>query len=130
MDSPAGVAQPVARYSQVARVDLDGGSFLFLSGQVPLDVDGALVGAGDPAAQAEQVLANIDGIVAAHGGDRRSIVKMTVFFTDMAHRGAFGAARDAFFPEGHAPASTAVEVSRLAVDDWLLEVEAIAVVPS
>lgn len=128
--NPPGVAAPVARYSQVAAVAVPGGgTMLFLSGQVPLDADGALVGAGDFEAQAEQVLANVDGIVSSFGGDRRSIVKLTVYFTDIAtQRPVFGPLRDRFLPDGHAPASTAVEVSALASPEWLLEVEAVAVV--
>ena len=127
-DNPAGVAAPVANYSQVVRLETGDTALLFISGQVALDVDGNLVGKGDVAAQAECIFENIAGILAAHGGDLTSILKTTTLFTNIDDRPAAGEVRNRLF-KSNPPASTAFEVSALALPDLLLEVEAIAAVP-
>ena len=125
--NPEGVAAPVGLYSHVARTDLGNVALLFISGQVGIDPSGNLVGKGDAAAQAEQIYANLRAILEANGGTLRDIVKLTTFVTDIADRARMADLRKRTFPE-NPPASTLVEVSKLASDDWLVEVEAVAVV--
>ncbi len=125
--NPAGMAVPASSYSQTVRVYLGDAVLLFVSGQGPEDAAGQTVGAGDAAAQAERVFANIAAAMAAHGGTLRDVVKLTVFVTDIAHREAVNGACTRFFPASP-PASTLVEVNRLAVDAWVVEIEAVAVI--
>jgi len=122
---PASVPQPVAEYAM--GVEVAGGRTLYIAGQVPLDADGNLVGAGDFKAQARQVLRNVQAIVEEAGGSISDIVKMTTFLTDMADYADFKAVRSEFLKPPY-PAATLVEVSALVRAEWLLEVEAIAVI--
>ena len=106
-----------------------GQRFIYVSGQVAIDESGALVGKGDAAKQAEQVFKNIHRILTDCGATIDDIVKLTWYFCDMNDRAAIAAAREKFLG-AHRPASTAVEVSRLVNDDWLLEVDCVAAVPA
>ena len=113
-------------YSQVAIVP-PGQRLIFVSGQVAIDETGALVGKGDVAAQAVQVFKNIHRILTGCGAGIGDIVKLNWYFRDMGDRAVIAAARDRFLGT-HRPASTAVEVSRLVNEDWLLEVDCVAAV--
>ena len=106
-----------------------GGSTLYLSGQVPVDVDGQLVGEGDFAAQAQQVFSNLRLALAAVGADFGNVVKMTTYIVNYRPelREALGAARTAAMGQA-LPASTLVGVQALAMPGYMIEVEAIAVV--
>ncbi len=104
------------------------GTPVFIAGQVALDSAGKLVGEGDVAAQADQVLANLRGVVTACGGTMDDIVKITVFTTDLAHRPALAAARKKHFQAGQSPASTFLVVSSLADPRFLVEIEAVAMI--
>ena len=129
-NNPAGVAAPAGRYSHVARLDLGSGNgaLLFISGQVALGPDGQFVGAGDVVAQAEQVFQNIATLLGAHGASMRDVVKLTTFLTDIADRARIADVRARHFPEGTPPpASTLVAVSALAMPEWLIEIEVVAV---
>ncbi|MGD9494936.1 MAG: RidA family protein [Armatimonadota bacterium] len=123
---PASVPRPVAQYAQA--VEVAGGRTLFISGQVPIDADGNLVGAGDIREQARQVFRNISALVAEAGGEMSNIVKMTTFLTDMADYAGFVEVRAEFIAPPY-PAATLVQVAALVRPEWLLEVEAIAVLP-
>lgn len=125
--NPEGVATPAGPYSHVARIDLGSVALLFISGQVGIGPDGNLVGKGDALAQAEQIHENLRAILTANGGTLRDIVKLTAFVTDIADRAKLVDLRKRDFPD-NPPASTLVEVSKLASDDWLVEIEAVAVV--
>ena len=125
--NPSGLSKPTG-YTHVVEVP-DGGRTLYLSGQIALDAQGKLVGAGDFARQAEQVFANIDAALKAAGASFANVVKIDMYVTDMSQLAALRAARDKYVYTKHPPASTLVEVSRLARDGLLLEVEATAVVP-
>ncbi len=100
---------------------------IYVSGQVALDESGALVGKGDAAVQAEQVFKNIHRILSGCAASIGDIVKLNWYFRDMRDRAVIAAARDRFLG-AHRPASTAVEVSRLVNEDWLLEVDCVAAV--
>jgi enamine deaminase RidA (YjgF/YER057c/UK114 family) len=121
---PDGVA-PGNGYSHVVS---GRGRLVVVSGQVALDEQGELVGAGDPAAQATQVFANIGRCLAAAGAGFADIVKLTFFLTDTAQLPAVRAARDAVIDTERPPASSAVVVAGLVRPEFLLEIEAFALV--
>ncbi|MFE9022596.1 RidA family protein [Streptomyces sp. NPDC007808] len=123
--APDGVA-PAAQYTHVV---LGTGRFVAVSGQLALDEKGELVGEGDPAAQAHQVFENLRRCLAAAGASFDHVVKLTYFVTDMAHMPAIRAARAAHIPDDCLPAASAVQVAGLVRPEFLMEVEAFAVVP-
>ncbi|MEU9103336.1 RidA family protein [Streptomyces xanthophaeus] len=123
--APEGVS-PGTGYSHVV---WGSGRFVAVSGQCALDERGAVVGAGDPAAQARQVFENLRRCLAAAGATFDDVVKLTYFVTDVAHLPAVREARDAVIPADRLPASSAVQVVALVRPELLLEVEAFAVVP-
>ncbi|MFI9804728.1 RidA family protein [Streptomyces sp. NPDC052301] len=122
--APGGVA-PATQYSHVVSA---AGRIVAVSGQLPLDEDGELVGEGDPAAQARQVFENLRRCLAAAGAGFEDVVKLTYFVTDMAHMPAIRAARTVHIPDDRLPASSAVQVSGLVAPEFLMEIEALAVV--
>nr|WP_238353250.1 RidA family protein [Kribbella solani] len=103
------------------------GQWVAVSGQVALDVAGQLVGIGDPGAQAEQVFANLERCLAAAGATFADVVKMTFFVTDVAYLPAIREVRDKYIP-GTKPAASAVQVAALVIPEFLLEIEAFAIV--
>lgn len=115
-----GLMEPIGPYADAVRV----GNLLFLSGCVPVDVNGHTVGEGDVVAQARQVFANIGEVLSAAGATFRDVAKLTVYVTDAADRVHLNDIRRELFGDW-TPASTLVEVSALAVDTWKVEVEAI-----
>jgi enamine deaminase RidA (YjgF/YER057c/UK114 family) len=112
-------------YSQGMRVT-GAQTILFLSGQVAYDKDGGVLHRGDFKGQAREALRALKSLVESAGGTMASVVKLNTYVTDMRYRVDFGPVRQEFFP-GKSPASTLVEVSALAHPDWLIEIEAIAV---
>lgn len=104
------------------------GTPVFIAGQVALDKDNNLVGAGDIAAQTDQVFQNLKAVVEACGGTTADIVKITVFVTDLKYRPAIAEARQKYFPDGVYPASTFLVVSSLATPQFLVEIEAVAMI--
>ena len=100
---------------------------IYVSGQVAIDERGELVGKGDAAKQAEQVFKNIHRILTDCGATIGDIVKLNWYFRNMGDRAAIIAERDRFLG-AHRPASTAVEVSGLVSEDWLIEVDCVAAV--
>jgi len=118
-----GLPEPISHYTDAVRAD----NLLFLSGCVPVDGDGRLV-PGDVVAQARQVFANLRAVLEAAGAGFGDIVKVTVFLTDVDDRQAVNTVREEVFGDAR-PASTLVEVSRLAVEGARVEVEAVALVP-
>ena len=123
--SPVGLAAPVG-YSHV--VDAPARRLVFVSGQVPLDADGRLVGEGDIAAQTHQVFNNLTTALEAAGAAWHEVVKLNYFLRDVGHLAAVRSIRDEYLDTERPPASTLVEVSRLFRDDILIEIDAIAVV--
>jgi 2-iminobutanoate/2-iminopropanoate deaminase len=116
-----GLAEPLSHYTDAVRA----GDLVFVSGIVPVDGEGRLVG-GDVVAQATQVFETLRRVLAAAGAEPADVVKVTVFLTDIDDRPLINPVRQAFFGESR-PASTLVEISRLAVDGAKIEVEAVAV---
>ncbi|MFO7946818.1 MAG: RidA family protein [Armatimonadota bacterium] len=120
----ATVPEPGAAYSQ--GVLAEGSQLLYISGQVPVDENGDLVGAGDMTAQARQVFENLQAQLCAAGADFSHVVKLTIFVTDMDRFGEFSEVRSEYLQPPF-PAASAVKVAGLVDPEWLVEVEAYAV---
>lgn len=103
------------------------GDFIFLRGQTGFDLDGKLVGKGDPGAQAEQACRNIRQLVEEAGGRITDVCKLTVYVTDVSYRPAVYAMIDKYL-EGVHHCSTGVVVPALALPDLLVEIDAFAVI--
>src|SRR5581483_11714374 len=103
------------------------GRSVVVSGQVPLDAQGDLVGAGDPERQAEQVFANLAVALAAAGAGMHDVVKLTVYLTDRADLAAFRRVRDRHLDTSRPPASTLVLVPGLLHPGFRIEIDAVAV---
>lgn len=116
-----GLPEPISHYTDAVRA----GELLFISGVVPVDESGALVARDDVVGQAEQVFKLIGWVLTAGGGLPADVVKVTVYLLDIDDRPLINPVRQAFFGSAR-PASTLIEVTRLAVPGARLEVEAIA----
>ena len=104
------------------------GKVLHISGQVSQDMEGKIVGVGDITAQTRQVLGNISKILDAVGGQMSDIAKVTVFVKDMSLLDEIHQVRSEFFTLPY-PASSLVQVVGLVNPDYLIEIEAVAVIP-
>ncbi len=122
--NPDGLPAPNG-YTHV--VEARGSRMLFISGQVSIDSQGNLVGANDMRAQAEQVFKNLRTALDADGASFADVVKLTFFMTDIAQIQAVRNVRDQYVNMAQPPASSAVEVRQLVRPEYLLEIEAIAV---
>lgn len=113
--------EPISHYSDAVVA----GDTLWISGLLPVDAAGVVVGGGDPEAQADQVLRNLSLVLAAAGVDFGDVVKVGVYVRRMSDREAINQARKRWFGAS-LPASTLVEVTELAHPDALLEIDAVA----
>ena len=120
---PAGLATPPT-YSHVVKA----GNTIYIAGQVSQNERGELVGAGDFVAQATQVFENLGKALASAGAGFEHLVKTTVFVTDPRYREQLRDVRDRYLASNALPASTLVVVAGLALPEYLLEIEAVAVV--
>jgi len=124
------IAPGPAVYSHVAKVNR--GTIVYISGQVPSDASGKIIGEGDFEAQVEQVFANLKIAVEAAGGVMADIVKLNYFLAaevDQAdHVPKMRPMRDRYLNVAKPPASTFVVVSRLMRPGWLIEIEAVALI--
>jgi enamine deaminase RidA (YjgF/YER057c/UK114 family) len=103
---------------------------IYLAGQLGMTADGKFAGAaGDFRAQAVQCFENIKVALVAVGADFRHVVKLNNYLIDMAHLPIYFEVRDRYVDTKNPPASTTIQISKLARDGALYEVEAIAVVP-
>jgi 2-iminobutanoate/2-iminopropanoate deaminase len=121
-----GVVEPFGIFSSAAWQPE--GRVLHISGHVSQDAAGRTVGKGDMAAQTRQVLENIRDVLTSVGGNMADITKVTVFVTDVAKIAEIHTVRSEFFSKPY-PASTLVQVAQLIDPDWLIEIEAVAVIP-
>lgn len=103
------------------------GDFVFLRGQTGFDLDGRLVGRGDPGAQAEQACRNIKQLMEEAGGSIKDVCKLTVYVTDVAYRPAVYAKIQQYFDGVH-HCSTGVVVQGLALPELLVEIDAFGVI--
>ena len=123
--NPSTLSTPTG-YTHVVQVH--GGRTLYIAGQVAFDKSGNVVGKGDFAAQVTQVFENLKSALAAGGATFDNVVKVTTFVTDMAQMQTLRSIRGKYYGK-NAPASTLVQITQLAHEDLLIEIEAIAVVP-
>ena len=125
--NPSGMAMPTT-YSHVVEVSGPHRT-VYIAGQTGVDASGKLAD-GFPA-QAVQVMENIKAALAAVGGSFEHVVKMNTYLTDTATQAPiFREVRDAYLNKAARPAATSVQVVRLAQPGYLIEVEAIAILPS
>jgi reactive intermediate/imine deaminase len=115
------LAEPVSHYTDAVRA----GDLLFLSGFVPVDGEGRLVGGDDVVAQVRQVFANLGVVLGAAGATFADVVKVTVYLTDIGDRDAINPVRQAVFGDTR-PASTLVEISALVIPGAKVEIDAVA----
>lgn len=116
----------LAGFSQLATVT--GGTIVFISGQVALDASGNLVGRDDFRAQLRQVFENLKAAIEAAGGTFDDVIKLNSYLVDLSHLADFREIRDQYVNVKNPPASTAVQVAGLFRPEFLVEIEAIAVV--
>jgi reactive intermediate/imine deaminase len=112
-------------YSHV--VDTPASRLVYISGQVALDAEDQLVGQGDLSTQTRQVFENLTTALNAAGASWKDVVKLTYYVLDVSEVASIRAIRDDYVDTEHRPASTLVEVSGLARDDLLIEIDAVAV---
>jgi reactive intermediate/imine deaminase len=124
--TPATLSPPFG-YSHV--VEAPAGTVVYISGQVPLDAAGQLVGEGDFEAQTRQVFENLTRALEAADTSWSDVVKLDYFLRDVGQIAAVRTIRDEYIDTKHPPASTLVEVSGLFSPDVLVEIQAIAVKP-
>jgi enamine deaminase RidA (YjgF/YER057c/UK114 family) len=115
-------------YSQLAVVSR--GKTVFIAGQVALDKSGSVVGKDNFQAQIEQVFENLKAAVEAAGGTFDDIIKLNSYFLDLSHLTEFREVRDKYINLKNPPASTAIRVPGLFRPEFLVEIEAIAVIDS
>ena len=113
-------------YSQAVKVT-GAETILYIAGQVAYDDNGNVAQAGDFKAQARATLQALKAQVEAGGGTMANIVKVNTYLTDIRHRADYAAIREEFFGR-KMPASTLVAVAALAQPEFLIEIEAIAVI--
>jgi reactive intermediate/imine deaminase len=118
-----GLSEPVSHFTHAVRA----GRLVFVSGCVATDAQGRVVGGQDVVAQTRQVHENIKRCLAAAGATFADVCKVTVFLRDINDREKVNTIRQEYFG-AHRPASTLVEISRLVRDDYLVEIEATAVI--
>jgi reactive intermediate/imine deaminase len=123
--NPPSLSTPTG-YTHVVQVR--GGRTVYIAGQVALDKAGNIVGKGDFAAQTTQVFENLKSALAAGGATFDNLVKVTTFVTDLSQMQTLRSIRAKYYGK-NAPASTLVQITKLANDDLMIEIEAIAVVP-
>ena len=116
-----GLAEPISHYTDAVRA----GDLLFVSGFVPVDSEGRLVGGDDVVAQTRQVFANLAAVLAAAGATFADVVKVTVYLTNIEDRARINPVRQEVFRDTR-PASTLVEVSALATPGAKVEIDAVA----
>ena len=109
-------------------VEVTGGRTVYISGQVPLDQAGNVVGPADFAAQTTQVFENLKLALASVGATFDHVVKNNMYVTDMSNIQILREVRLKYYGT-NAPASTLVEISKLARPEFMIEIELIAVIP-
>jgi enamine deaminase RidA (YjgF/YER057c/UK114 family) len=112
------------RYSQ--GVLTEGGRLLFIAGQTASDRDGKVVGKGDIERQAEKVFENLGAVLASAGGSLDDLVMTTTYLTDIGFREAYSKVRSKYYGNTQ-PTSTLVVVKALGHEDFLIEIDGIAV---
>lgn len=117
------VWEGIVGYSRAVRVD----RFVYTAGTTATDDDGAVVGIGDPGAQTDYILQKIERALTEAGASLRDVVRTRIYLTNADDWEAVGRVHGRYFADIR-PANTLIEVSRLVGDDYLVEIEAEAVV--
>ena len=115
-------------FSQIA--PSTGGKTIYLSGQVAWDANQQIVGPGDLGIQTRQTLQNIETAMRIAGGHLTDVISMRIYIVEatLAENHHVSEALKEFFPPEHAPTTTWIGVPALANPDFLVEIEAIAVI--
>jgi reactive intermediate/imine deaminase len=127
--NPSTIPAPLGTYSHAVRVETAEVVWLFVSGQVAVDDDGELVGAGDLRAQTERVFENLSRVLEANGAGWEHVVKLQSYFTTLEDVAGSREVRARYLPE-EPPASTAVQVVALLLPGAMLEVDVVAAIPA
>jgi reactive intermediate/imine deaminase len=123
--NPSSLSTPVG-YSHV--VEVNSGRTIYIAGQVALDKSGNVVGKGDFAAQTNQVFENLKLALVSVGATFDNVVKINTYVTDMSHIQTLRDIRAKYYSK-NAPASTLVQIGKLAREELMIEIEAVAVLP-
>ena len=126
--SPPQLPKPVG-YSHIG--EITSGKMIYIAGQVALDAAGNLVGKGDYRAQLEQVFANLKSALESAGASFKNVIKLNYYIVDSVDRSQFFAyreVRDKLVDTANPPVATVIIVRGLFLPDFLVEIEAIAVV--
>jgi len=118
---------PSGHFSQAIAVEAKG-TLVFLSGMTARRADGTIAGVGDIEAQTRQVCENLKSAAEAAGGSLDDVCRVDVYVRNMEHFEAIHKVRREYF-KAPAPASTMVEVTKMVHPDYLIEINAIAVLP-
>jgi 2-iminobutanoate/2-iminopropanoate deaminase len=121
------IRQPSGHFSQATVIEARG-KLVFISGMTARKADGSIAGIGDIEAQTRQVCENIKAAVEAAGGNMDDIVRVDVYVRNMEHFDKIHKVRREYF-KAPAPASTMVEICKMTSPDYLIEINAIAVIP-
>ena len=125
--NPESLPDPSGRYSH--GIVSESGRLLHVSGQISLSVNGEVEGLGDIEAQARAALGNVQTVVAAAGGKMSDVVKLTIFMTKREDFPVVSSVRGEFFSDPF-PACSTVIVDGLVLPELLVEIEALAILPS
>src|SRR5256714_10215951 len=122
------IRQPSGHFSQAIAIEAKG-KLVFISGMTSRRADGTIAGVGDIEAQTRQVCENLKAAVEAAGGTMDDICRVDVYVRNMEHFEKIHNVRREYF-KAPAPASTMVEVTKFTSPDYLIEINAIAVIDS
>ena len=120
--APPGHSAPRGAYSQAIKVETDGATFLYLTGQLAIDPAGNTVAPHDVTGQTEYIFELIGSILAAGGMTYTDVVRAQTYLTEIDEFPKFSAVRDRYFAENR-PASTLLGVKALARADCVVEIE-------
>jgi reactive intermediate/imine deaminase len=120
------VREPMGHFSQAIEIDAKG-KLVFISGMTARRADGTIAGVGDIEAQTRQVCENIKAAVEAAGGTMDDVCRVDVYVRNIEHFESIHKVRREYF-KSPPPASTMVEVTKMVSPDYLIEINAIAVV--
>ena len=118
------LCEPISHYTDAVRF----GNLLFISGMMAVDKDQRVIGEGDVVVQARAVFGSLKRILEAEGASFADVLKVTVFLQNIEDRAKINPVRQEFFGDAR-PASSLVEVAKLAIPGLLVEIEAIAGIP-
>lgn len=124
----AKLRKPNGHFSQATSIAAKG-TLVFISGMTARMADGRIAGLGDIEAQTRQVCENVKAAVEEAGGTMDDIMRVDVYVRNMEHFDTIHKVRQQYF-KAPAPASTMVEVCKFTSPDYLIEMNAIAVLPN